>query len=231
MKAVKIVLGVFIGVGLAMLLGAAALGIRMHTFLGSAVRTTGTVIALERSRSNGSVTYRPVVSFDTPGGPIEYRASSSSNPPSYTRGETVTIFYAADKPERAEIDGLFSLWGAPLVIGLMGLVFFGIGAGLTIMTWRGQRQAISLRREGTPVQARVLGIGLRGNVSMNGRSPFQITAQWQDPATSKLYLFHSRNIWFDPSDYIPGEHVTVFVDRANPKRYSMDTAFLPKLAS
>lgn len=58
----------------------------------------------------------------------------------------------------------------------------------------------------------------------------EIIAPWQDPTTSKLYLFHSFNIWFDPSDYVTRERVTVLVDRANFKRCSMDLAFLPALA-
>lgn len=64
----------------------------------------------------------------------------------------------------------------------------------------------------------------------NGRSPYRIHAQWQDPASRQIYVFRSDAIWYDPSDYIPEGDITVYVERGNPSRYYVDTSFLPPLA-
>lgn len=74
-----------------------------------------------------------------------------------------------------------------------------------------------MRTQGVPVQARVQGIEENESIQVNGRSPYRISAQWQDPATSQIHLFYSGNIWFDPTEYVTREHITVLLDRKNPK--------------
>jgi len=56
-------------------------------------------------------------------------------------------------------------------------------------------------------------------------------AQWQDRATSRAYVFVSRNIGFDPTQYIQGKSVKVYMARGNPKKYYVDLSFLAELAS
>jgi len=68
-------------------------------------------------------------------------------------------------------------------------------------------------------------------VAVNGVSPFRIATQWQDPATGEIRVFHSENVWFDPSDYLKDQPITVYLDPQNPHRYWVDTSFLPKLAA
>jgi hypothetical protein len=50
-----------------------------------------------------------------------------------------------------------------------------------------------------------------------------------DPASNQVYLFHSGNIWYDPTDYLP-KSLEVLVDPNNLHRYTVETSFLPKLA-
>ena len=44
-----------------------------------------------------------------------------------------------------------------------------------------------------------------------------------------MHVFNSANIWFNPSDYISAKTIEVLVDPNNPRRYAVETAFLPKL--
>jgi len=39
----------------------------------------------------------------------------------------------------------------------------------------------------------------------------------------------TANIWFDSTNYIPGKTIEVLVDPNNPRRYDVETAFLPKV--
>ena len=57
-----------------------------------------------------------------------------------------------------------------------------------------------------------------------------IVSQWQNPATSKLHIFESDNIWFDPTDFIKTDKIKVWIDRKNPKKYMVDLSFLPEVA-
>jgi hypothetical protein len=82
-----------------------------------------------------------------------------------------------------------------------------------------------------PIEASIQSVGINTDVSVNGRNPFRIVAQWQDPATSQVYVFESHNIWFDPSSYIKQKAIRVFVDKANPGKYYVDVSFLPQLAN
>ena len=64
---------------------------------------------------------------------------------------------------------------------------------------------------------------------VNGAHPFRIVTQWRNPETSKLHVFRSDNLWFDPSEHIKTQTITVFIDQGNPKKYFVDVSFIPKL--
>jgi hypothetical protein len=65
----------------------------------------------------------------------------------------------------------------------------------------------------------------------NGRSPFNVYAQWRNPATGEIHVFRSENLWFDPSPYLKGNAIRVLMERGNPRRYHLDLSFLPKMAN
>ena len=69
---------------------------------------------------------------------------------------------------------------------------------------------------------------LNGSLEVNGENPYRIVAKWHDTANNRLHVFRSANLWFDPTDYVP-EWNPVYIDRNNPKRYHMETSFLPRL--
>jgi len=231
MKALRIIRYVFTLVGLVLLIGAAVSWNSTRQFIAQAVEVQGTVIALEESRSSDSYVYHPVVAFvDRQGTAREFRSSVGSNPPSYAEGEGVEVLYLPSDPQTARIHGTSSLWLGSIVLGGLGAVFFLIGAICFYVVHANARKRASLMKHGRRVEAQVQDVIVNESLSANGRSPFQIVTQWLDPETGLLHIFKSENIWFDPSTYIETEKIGVFVDRANPKRYVVDTSFLPKLA-
>jgi hypothetical protein len=89
-----------------------------------ALEVPGTVISLSESCDDDGCTYRPNVRFTTQSGQTEiYNSSFGSSPPAYKVGETVTIFYRPDNPQKATIKGE----GA-----VLRFVFAGIGGGIII---------------------------------------------------------------------------------------------------
>ncbi|MBZ0334217.1 DUF3592 domain-containing protein [Marinobacter sp. AL4B] len=231
MKTIKVIKYVFSIVGAALLVGAIILYNNTTSFLERSETAQGTVVELIRSRSSDSTSYYPVVRFTAAEGqPIEFRSNSGSNPPSYNRGEQVTVFYEPANPQDAMIDGFFSLWGGAVIAGILGSVFGLIGGGMVLRGVIKGRSKAYLQKNGVEVHASFQRVEQNTSLTVNGRNPFRIVCQWQHPQTRELHVFRSDNLWFDPTDHISQEKIPVLVDEGNLKRYWVDTSFLPKLA-
>ncbi len=232
MRTVSIIKYVFTVVGLAMLVGAFFMYSNTQDFLSNAVATKGTVTQLIRSRSSDSTTYRPVVEFKTQSGRlVEFTSSSGSNPPSYSQGEIVEVLYQETSPEKAKIKSFFSLWGGSTILGGMGSIFFIVGFLIISVIALKDRKFKYLKKNGIPVSAKFQSVEINGSLEVNGRNPYQICAQWKNPVTSELHIFNSENLWFDPTDHISQEEITVLIEKDNPNKYYVDISFLPKIAS
>jgi hypothetical protein len=218
-------------IGAGMLVVACCLYFNVRAFLGTAERAEGTVIALRRQHSSDSTTFVPVVRFQLRTRRVEFDSGAGSNPPRYTVGDKVAVLYQPANPYQAKIDSFFSLWEGPLILAGMGSVFFLIGAGIMLATRVRKRADDRLMHEGLPVEADFQQVDINTALSVNGRHPFRVLAQWQDPTTSRIHVFTSHNLWFDPSKYITQKQIRVYVDRANPTRYYVDLSFLPQLAN
>jgi hypothetical protein len=140
------------------------------------------------------------------------------------------VRYRPGAPADARIDGFLEAWFAALLLGSLGSVFTGVGAGFGIVRLRRRRLESWLRRFGVPVQAKYTGVHLDTSVHVNRRHPWRITAQWQNPVTGLVHTFESGMLFYDPSDHVHQEHVTVWIDPNDPGRHLVDTAFLPKHA-
>lgn len=231
MKLFRIARWTFGIVGLAMLAGALALYVNTRTFLQEATQAPGTVVELLPVRSDGSTTWKPVVRFTTGAGrEVEVRSSSSSSPPAYERGETVTVYYRPEAPASARISGFFSLWGGAVILASLGGVFFLVGAAGFVVPALLGRKADRLRAQGRRIETDVTGVEVNTSLSVNDRHPWRIVTQWLDPASSQLHLFRSENLWLDPTGQVQGRRITVFIDPSNPRSYHMDVSFLPGLA-
>lgn len=221
----------FAVVGIALLIGSVYSYNHTHDFLENAITAQGKVIDLIYSESDDSGVYKPKVTFETVDGQeISFTSSAGSNPPSYSVGESVNVFYAEATPHRAKIDGFFSLWGVALITGIIGMVFTAIGGTIVVMGVLKSREVKYLKSYGVPVNAKFQRVSRDRSTEVNGENPFEIVASWQNPVTRKIHVFKSEPIWFDPSDYIDRESVVVLIEKANPNKYFMDISFLPELA-
>lgn len=181
--------------------------------------------------SNNSITYKPLVKFiDDKGTPIEFLSSTSSNPPSYSVHEKVEVIYNPEFPNEAKIKSFFSLWGGATILGVLGLVFFIIGGSIIAYGIKKKNMFKYLKQNGKKIEADFQSVNINSSLNVNGVNPFIVVLQWQNPETSELHIFKSDNIWFDPTDFIQTDKINVLIDRRNPKRYSVDLSFLPKVA-
>jgi Protein of unknown function (DUF3592) len=208
----------------------------MRRFLDSAASTPGTVIDniwRESNSSEGGSSWSayPQVRFYQPNGEIIlFTSRSGTNPPSFQINQRVTVLYDPGDPQHAYIQSFGQLWMLPILLGAMGVAFTIPEICLVLMRRSGARKEAWLQQNGRRVQACVTEVALNNSYEMNGAHPFRIVCQWQDPATGRMHLFYSANIWYDPSKFIPSQNLEVLVDPGNPLRYSVLTPFLPKMA-
>ena len=236
MKTVRLVFGIFTIVGLALLIGGVLSIQHTRRFLATAVSVPGVVKENVRQESRSSKSDRrgsfyPRISFHTANGPeISVITNTGSNPPSYRVNESVPIVYDPQQPYHAYIRSFTELWLLPAILCPMGLVFcsFGVVAGI----WKAlnARKNDWLKQNGRRIQAEFTGVELNTSVRINGSSPYCLACQWLDPATNKMHVFHSANIWFDPTNYVSGKTLDVLLDPENPHRYLVETSFLPEVA-
>lgn len=232
MKTPKFVKYFFAFVGLTMLTIASFVFKSSLDFIENSKVTEGIVIDLLSVQSSGSnnrsTTYAPLVQFtDNKGGQFEFVSSISSSPASYDIGENVEVIYHSKQPKEAKIKGFFAIWGLETIMGSVGAIFFCIGFALLFSDQKKKSIRKYLRQNGRRITPDYLWVELNEFYSVNNKHPYQIMAQWKNPANSEVHIFKSDNIWFDPKEFIGTEKITVLIDSKNLKRYLMDLPFLP----
>lgn len=234
MKTLDIIKYVSIIIGAGMLIGTFFICKNTSQFIEKSIKTQGTVVEIFESYSIDSedddVYYCPLVEFtDANGALIEFE-SSGSNPPSYSVNEMVEVIYDPEYPHIAEINSFSSLWGGATTLGILGLVFFLIGGSFFAYDMKKKSMLKYLKKNGKKIETKLQKVKINTSYGGSGENPFILVTQWRNPETSKLHIFTSDNIWFDPTDYIKTDKINVLIDIKNPKRYSVDLSFLPILA-
>lgn len=231
MKVLSVFKYLFSIVGVTLLVGALFVYKNTNDFLLSAVSAQGTIIDLVQSKNSESVSYHPVVKFiDADGQVVEFTSSTGGSASSYPLGDVVEVLYQPHNVEDAKIKSFFALWGAALLVAVLGAGFVLIGSIIFLFGMLRERKKAYLQRSGIAVEAQIQAVELNQSLSMNGQNPFVILCQWLDPVTRQVHVFKSENIWFDPSPYIEQDAIKVLVEKDNPKKYYVDISFLPKLA-
>ncbi len=197
-----------------------------QTIKRNGIKTTGTVVSFSSSSKGGRA---PVISFMTQSGESRtYYSSTYSSPPSYDEGENVTLWYLPNDPDEVVLSGLDS-WLLPGIFGGIGLIFGAIGYGGFIWRWRRKRLNDWLRLHGQIIMADVVDVRYNTSLSVGGKHPWMIIAQYFEPQSQKVYSYESDNIWFNPAPFMsPGQKVTVRVSPKDYGVYEVDTSFLPK---
>lgn len=203
------------------------------SFMENSVVTEGMIVDIITERESGSSSRSdrlyPVVRFiNERGSVVEFQSSSSLQ--SIVTGSIVEVRYLPGKENTAVIsDSLLNIWGDSIVLSLFALIFgvlggfwvaFGAKDGIN------EKRAMSYSKE---INAKVNGVRKNHSFSYNGKHPFLVEAQWLNPDTNRVHLFKSKNLWYDPSQFLKSE-VLIKADPNNLKKYWMDISFLPENA-
>jgi len=235
MKVVRLVFSIFAVAGLGLLAGGVFSVRHTRRFLETAVAAPGVVtenvLREDTSSTRGtSWAYYPRVRFRTADGQdISFISSTGTSPPSHRVNEPVTILYDPRQPYNASINSFGSLWAASIVLLGLGVAFTAPGIGFVVWKRASDRKNEWLHLNGRRIQAEIARVELNTSLTVNGSNPYRIVCQWLDPASNQMHVFHSANIWYDPTNYLPGKALEVLVDPDNPRRYTVETSFLPKV--
>lgn len=101
-----------------------------------------------------------------------------------------------------------------------GLLFFFSGLGFLSRDARDKKMERQLRENGSRILADLVAVQFNTNVRVNGRCPFVIQCQAVNPADGKVYLFESKNFWYDPEPFLQDRpKLPVLVDGDDYHRY------------
>jgi hypothetical protein len=102
-------------------------------FLRSAVSARGTILENTLSTdSDGDPIYKPRFTFTLPDGrEICVQSNLGTSPPSFRKGQSVTVLYDPSIPEQAKINTFMQLWGGALICGGVAVVFLVVGCFLS----------------------------------------------------------------------------------------------------
>jgi len=109
-------------------------GWRSWSLLPGGATADGTVVDMDKSDSDGSTSYAPIIDYVVDGETYEMNSTSYSSPPAYHVGQAVRVAYDRANPSVARIDNFWELWLLPIIFisiavlfGLIFNIFMGVG--------------------------------------------------------------------------------------------------------
>lgn len=237
MPAHRLVPCILLAIGLALLAGAGCCFWNEWQFARRAERVDGKIVGVEHGQEIGSSGY-PLIRFATRDGQsVQFRANvpmrgaiQGPGLRGYEVGQHLPVLYDPAHPADAVVDEFMARHVAALVFTGMGALPAGIGGTLLWLARRNRRRLEELRSTGRRVLARITEAIVDRSTTINGRHPWRIAAEWNDPASGTTRQFRSVHVWTDPAPFV-GRDVAVFVDPHRPRRYAMDLDFLPPNAT
>lgn len=212
-KILTIVSGLFLGIGVILLIAAYVVRSNYEDFKSHADLVEAEIVDMAANKQNVNV----LIAYEYGGetyGPALLGGYSSSM---YVGGK-VEIYVDRENPSD------FS-WGsgiAQTVLLILGLVFAGIGGGIFLVRAISGSNAKRLVTEGDKLVGKVEGVSQNTAVFINGQHPWVVTCVWTK-SNGEIYRFKSKNIYTDPMDsFRPGDDIIIYVDRNNMKKYYVD---------
>lgn len=225
-KAVKIVMSVFLIVGIIFV----ALGLFIwndtKNFMKNAIKTEATIERInERYHGDGDSDYDVYVSYFVDG--ESYTEELNTYNSSMREGKKITIYYNPDNPKEI-ISSDSSI--IVIIFLIIGGVFVLIPLIWFIINLKNKKKRKRIIGYGCLIDANIVSVIQNTRVRVNGVSPFVIKASAVGP-DGTTYEFASDNLYDDTPNLIASNNIQkiqVYVNPSNYKEYIMDTESLNK---
>lgn len=217
--------GIFVLVGVALLVGGAFAWIYSRKFQETAVEVTAVITDIDSYRdSDGDRHHNVYVEYGFNGRQYRDVRLNFYNSGMY-EGKEIAILCDPDNPGHIEAKGGLTFLYA-LLMG-MGILFAVIGAIPAAVTVKNTFNEKKIRNSGRKLYAVVEEIVLNTSLSLNGQHPYLIYCIYRDEYSDKIYRFKSGSVWTNPNPVVrPGDTVPVFVDERNFRHYYVDVESL-----
>ena len=185
------------------------------------VDTKGTITEIYSYRdSTGDEEHEVYVSY-TVGG-RRYKSKLNGYSSSFYEGKEIDIYYDKDNPNNIGVKSLDKLF---LIFPGIGMIFVIMGVSGIVIKIKNDIKEKSLKENGELIYAEYVETVLNTLYEVNGRHPYNIICEWNNPLDGKKYVFKSRNIWKDPESIIEERNIKqfqVYINRENMKKYAID---------
>ena len=189
------------------------------------IETTGIISEMTSYRDHdGDTHYNVFVTYEVNGEKIESELNGYMS--GFYEGKEIEIYYDKNNPIKIGTKGLDAVM---LLFPGMGLLFFLIGACGFANCIKKDKMKKRLKDTGEIIYATYVESNYNRNYSVNGRHPYYITCEWQNPMDNKRYLFKSENIWTNPERIIRDRSITtfpVYINMSNMKEYLVDISII-----
>jgi hypothetical protein len=159
---------------------------------------------------------------------VRFADSVSSKPAAYDVGDTVTVLYLPDEPEEAHIRASVHCgWASPCSVDSAWRSAASAAASCSGVR-AARKKKHYLMAYGNAIETEVQGVDR--NTDVRDQRPESLAHLLAVAGSGQQHgrIFHSENLWFDPSKFMKRKKVTVLLDPNNPKRYHMEVSFLPE---
>lgn len=204
----KICGGVFVFVGIIMLIVGVVLFNSNKNFKESAMEVTGVITDITNYYdSDGDEHHNVWVEYSVGGSYYNEKIGFYSS--SMYEGKEIDLLVDPQYPTRVH-----SASGDVFMVCIfagMGLLFSCIGGSVFVIGIRKGNKRNKLIAQGHSVLAQVTGGYLCHNYSVNGRHPYKLECKYEDIYSGITHIFESDYIWEDPQFYV-GREVIVFCE-------------------
>ena len=190
------------------------------------VDTVGTITEISSYRNtNHNRNHEVYVSYTVEG--KEYESILNSYSSSFYEGKEIKIYYDKDNPSKIGVKSLDLLF---LIFPGIGLIFLIIGGTGILVKINKRRLEKRLKENGELIYANYVETVLNTSYRVNGKCPYNIICEWNNPLDNNKYIFKSTNIWINPENIIEEKNIKqfpVYIDN-NKKKYTIDIESLTK---
>lgn len=211
---------VFLLAGLGVLILGIFLQLSNNKFIKESVKTKATITKIEKEYDGEDTRYYVEVSFDVDG--RTHTGVLSEWNATMEEGGTTTVYYKKSNPDTFR--GPTSNYIGYIVCGF-GVIMVAVFAVSLIKKVKFKQLKNNLKTCGKRVDAKINSVNLDSSLTVNGVSPYIVSASYVDPTDKKLYTFNSEQIWFDPTPIIDNnmmETIPVYMDINDPTKYIVD---------
>ena len=223
-KILKILGSIFLVIGIMMLSAGLYFKISFEEFRKNAKETTAVITSISGTGDSNNVLVEFIVDGTRYSGSLNYYNSNM-----YV-GKEEKIYYQIDNPNKFKsknkknlLSVVFLIIGA--VFPILGILFLVI----PILKSKKQKRVLSYNYV---IQASIVGCSIDTTVSINGRCPYRLEANYISPLDGKLYSYKSDELWADVTPILTQRQITtipVYVNPNNYAEYYMDISALKNL--